>query len=317
MSRLIWGRMDTAGGLGAGLGVTVTEASRLCDALVTQLRVRLSFDPRASEAAARVDALRAALERLRELVKVEPGWAPQVATLSTRTDDLAVRAARGGDVGAALAALETDAARAERDLIVRTATRGSAARRQEEEAERAAQALRDLGADRIRVQAEITALERREDAARELAQRCRRAVTRPPRFAVPDVGSLGPVPQDRTALDAFTARARDVARALDAVERAYAAPLAERDELLGLLDAYRVMASRTRRDPAQEQAVVAAARTALGALRAVPCDLDAARAAVREYQHLIRPPRPDRTDRPARPSHTGSQAGTDPAGAAR
>jgi len=320
LSRLIWGRMDTAGGLGAGLGVTVTEASRLCDALATQLRARLSFDPRASEAAVRVEALRAALERLRELVKVEPGWAPQVATLTTRTDDLAARAARGGDVAGALAALETDAARAERDLIVRTATRGSAARRQEEEAERAARALRDLGADRTRVQAEVAALERREDAARELARRCRRAVTRPPRFAVPDVGSLGPVPQDRAALDAFTARARDVARALDAVERAYAAPLAERDELAGLLDAYRVMASRTRRDPAQEQAVAAAARDALVALRAVPCDLEAARDAVRRYQHLIRPPRPDRpdrTDRPDRPSRTGSQAGTDPAGAAR
>ncbi len=283
MSRLIWGRMDgdTGGSLGGtgGLGVTLVEAARLSDALAAQLRVRLSFDPKASEAAVRVTALRASLERLHELVKVEPSWAAQVAVLDTRVGDVATRAARGGDVAGVLAQLEVDTARAERDLIVRTASVKHRARAQE-------RAAADLVADHVRATAEVEALERREQAARELADRCRRLVARPPKFAVPDVEALGPVPHERAALDAFLDRLTDVARAMDVVERAYAAPLAEREELQGLLDAYRVMAARSR--PADGQAVQEALDRATAALRASPCDVRTARAAVQDFQRAVR-----------------------------
>src|SRR5436305_5167362 len=116
LSQLVWGRLASG-----GLGVTVVEATRLSDALSAQLRARLAFDPRAAESGARVAALRAGLERLRELVKQEPTWAPPVELLATRVDDVAARAARGGDVDAVLTELEADAARAERDLVVTTA----------------------------------------------------------------------------------------------------------------------------------------------------------------------------------------------------
>ena len=61
---------STRGALsGAGLAVSIVDACRLSDALAAQLRARLSFDPRAADAAARVAALRAGMERLRELAK--------------------------------------------------------------------------------------------------------------------------------------------------------------------------------------------------------------------------------------------------------
>ena len=65
MSQVIWGRLSTSGGPGglgtaAQLSLSVVEACRLSDALAAQLRNRLSFDPRASDAALRVSALRAA-----------------------------------------------------------------------------------------------------------------------------------------------------------------------------------------------------------------------------------------------------------------
>jgi hypothetical protein len=281
MSQLIWGRMDAAGA--GGLGVTLVEAARLSDALAAQLRARLSFDPRASEAAVRVTSLRAALERLRELVKVEPSWGPQVELLGTRIDDLGTRAARGGDVSGPLSQLEVDAARAERDLIVRTASQKHRVRAQE-------RAAADLVGDRVRAESEVEALQHREDAARLLAGRCRRAVARPPKFAVPDVSALGPVPHDRDGLDAFLARLADVARAMDTVERAYAAPLAQVEELRGLLDGYRVMAARAAggADPATQAALEAALESARAAVRAVPCDVAAARRAVTGYQGLVR-----------------------------
>ena len=90
LAQLVWGRLESG-----GLGVNLVEACRLSDALAAQLRARLSFDPRAAESGARVAALRAALERLRELVKQEPSWASQVALLAIRLDDIATRATRG------------------------------------------------------------------------------------------------------------------------------------------------------------------------------------------------------------------------------
>ena len=84
MSIVIWAReAPGVGGRGVGgMALCLVEACRLCDALTTQLRTRLAFDPSASDAPVRVRALRGAVERLRELVKQEPSWGPQVELLS-------------------------------------------------------------------------------------------------------------------------------------------------------------------------------------------------------------------------------------------
>ena len=285
MSQVIWGRLGAASGAG-GLGspqlaLSVVEACRLSDALAAQLRNRLSFDPRASDAAMRVAALRASMERLRELVKQEPSWGPQVELIATRVDDVAARAARGGDVDGVLHDLEVDAARAERDLVVTTATRLKDVRSRE-----AAQA--ELAADRARAASEVAALVNRRTSLLALVDRCATEIVSPPRYAVPDVAVLGEVPSGRAELDAFTQRLDAVVRAMDTVEDAYSAPLTEREELSGLLDGYVAMAAATGRS--SDRAVAAAQSRAHQALAALPCDVAAARLAVTTFRELVRSP---------------------------
>jgi hypothetical protein len=280
MSVLIWGRETPgAGGLGGG-ALSLVEACRLSDALLTQLRTRLAFDPSASDAPARVAALRAAMERLRELVKQEPSWGPQVEMLQRRIDDVATRAARGGDVSEVLATLEADAARGERDLIVTTASRRQAVRDQ-------VAAGRRLERDRRTAAQRLAALNVREASVRELVARCAARIANAPRLAVPEPDALGPVPSGREELDAYRARAARIDRAMDVVEQAYGTPLAQLDELRGRFGPYQVMARRSGRDTDPEVVACAARVTAL--LTAVPCDVTAAAAELERYTRLIRP----------------------------
>jgi len=281
MSQVIWARIDPGAGATApgGMALSLVEACRLSDALAVQLSTRLAFDPSAADAPVRVAAVRAALERLRELVKQEPSWSAQVQNLAQRTDDLATRAMRGGDVSGPLAQLETDAAQAERDLIVRTASVRQAER------DRVAAAHR-LVADRQRAADQLAALQVREDAARALVARCVAEIAKAPRFAVPEPDVLGPVPADRAALDAYLARLDAVDRAMTYLETAYGAPLARREELIGLLDVYRVMARRAGQEG--DPVVAAALEQVRATLAAVPCDVAAAEAYSERLPLLIR-----------------------------
>lgn len=289
MSQLIWGRLDSGAGLGAGLPVSLVDAGRLSDALAAQLRVRLSFDPLAADAVVRVTALRAAMERLRALAEADPGSVGIVQRLVARVEDLAAAAARGGDVTGPLQVLEVDAARVERDLIVATATRREVERDRERQAA-------TLVTDRVRAMNELAVLNQRERALRELADRCARRIALAPRLAVPEPGALGPVPTDRAELDAYVVRLSAVARAMDVVEQVYSAPLVELEELGGRFDAYRVMAARTGKEA--DRQLASAVQLVRSALQAVPCDLDTARTLVARYQALVRatPSRPAARD---------------------
>jgi hypothetical protein len=295
MSRVIFGRLSGSPA-DASLRLSVVEACRLSDALAAQLRARLSFDPRASEAVVRVGALRASLERLRELVKEEPTWAPQVETLASRVDAVATRAARGGDVDGVLHDLEVDTARAERDLVVTTATKLRQARSAEATAA-------ELIADRTRAASEVAALEHRRTRLQALVTRCTAEITPAPVYAVPDVSALGSVPTGRADLDAFTQRLDTVVRAMDMVEQAYGRPLAEYEELVGLLTSYQAMAGRTGRE--SDAAVTRALAEAQVTLAARPCDIAAARLAVTTFRELVR----------GRPAAARPPAGTNTTGA--
>jgi hypothetical protein len=279
MAQVIWARVDPGAASAGGMALSLVEACRLSDALVGQLGTRLAFDPSAADAPARVAALRAALERLRELVKQEPSWGAQVENLALRVNDLSTRAMRGADVSGPLKLLEADAATAERDLIVRTASVKQAAR------DRVAAAAR-LVEDRRAAARQLEALQAREDAARALVDRCVAQIAKAPRFAVPEPDVLGPVPAERAALDAYLTRLADVGRAMDVVERAYSAPLAKREELRGLLDAYRAMARRTGQE--HDPVVTAALEQVRATLDAVPCDVVAAEAYADRLALLIR-----------------------------
>ena len=222
ITTLAWGRLDGTAGAPA---VSLPEACRLSDALVAQLRATLALTPGADAAAARIKDLRAQLERIRDQVGLEPALtrdaaAHRLAALLQRLDDVTQRAQRGADVGGLLGPLESDASTTERDLIV-----GNARRRE--------------AVDRLRTARELRAdLSARAAAVRQLAEICVRTVDPAPRYAVPDVEALGPVPNTPEGLEPHLQRLARVSDALAVAQQAYADALAERTQLADLLDAY-------------------------------------------------------------------------------
>ncbi len=231
LAGLIWGRLDAAAA--SGMTVSLPEACRLSDALVAQLRVKLGLDPSGAEITAKIRQLRAQMERIREQVDLEPaGQAQQAAAerqakLARRLKDIADKAGRGGDVGGMLGPLEIEAATFERDLIV-----GGSRRRDAAELVRRARAQR-------------ASLEAREEALRALAEQAVRTVDPAPRYAVPDVEALGPVPNTADRLAAYLKRLDQVDRAMTHAHAAYRRAVDEHAELRALLDAYRVKAEAT------------------------------------------------------------------------
>ncbi len=231
LSTLIWGRLDAA--TASGLSVSLPEACRLSDALLSQLRVKLGLDPSGLEITERIRQLRAQMERIREQIDLEPAGAAQQqaahdqSRLARRLKDVAEKAGRGGDVVGLLAPLEIEAATFERDLIVSGARRRDAAA--------LVQRAREQRAD----------LEAREAALRGIVQDCVRRVDPAPRYAVPDTAALGPVPNTRQELENYLRRLDQVSRAMTIAQTAYAKALHDHSELDSRLEAYRAKAEAT------------------------------------------------------------------------
>ncbi len=286
LSTLVWGRLDQtrassapvaapgAPTLPAGaLAVSLHEACRLSDALAASLRARLGLGPSEADQQARVRALRASVERVRDLVDREPARGRAAASsvldrLDERTADLVARITRGADVGGLLGPLEQDVALAERDLIVGASTRRADAH------------------DADRARALLTELEARGAALRNLAARCVAQVAPAPRLAVPDVSALGPVPADPDAVDAYLVRLDAVGRAMTMAQDAYASTLAERDELRLTLGAYGAKAADPRAPSRSGQAdddLAELHRRASESLDREPADLLRGRALVAAY----------------------------------
>ncbi|NMM23347.1 MAG: hypothetical protein HHJ11_07600 [Phycicoccus sp.] len=244
LSTLIWGRLDATldpqlarrpdvPSSSGALAVSLPEAMRLSDALAASLRARLSLDPSDADVANRLKQLRAQLERVRDLVANEPPegrdrLSHKLGKLDERLGEMVDKAKRGADVGGLVGPLEADAARAERDLIVGSATRAETAR------------------DATRAHELRAELEARGAAIRDLATRCVASVNPAPKLAVPDVAALGPVPQASADVNAYLARLATVSRALNLAHAAYATAMDERDELRGRLEAYAIKATRVR-----------------------------------------------------------------------
>lgn len=267
LSSLLWGRLDEAAA--GGLTVSLPEACRLSDALASQIRVKLAFDPAADAQIARIKASRAALERLRDQLMLEPPAARERGAqawkaLATRVADVSARAQRGGDVGGILGPLEHELARMERDLIV-----GNAQRRQARGALETARSMR-------------AALEARQSALAGLVERTLRTVTPAPRYAVPDVAALGPVPSTPAAIADYLDRLERVSRAIGFAEQEYAEAVQEHDDLLALLDALVVKAGAL--GVAGHEDVRTAERQARAVLGREPCPMPLARQLVTTYQ---------------------------------
>ena len=293
LSTLVWGRLDATvvtrppsaqGAAVAGthvpagaLAVSLPEACRLSDALAASLRARLGIDPSEADVQARLRALRASVERVRDLVDREPAQAraassPILDRLDGRVGEVLARAQRGADVGGLLGPLEQDAARAERDLIVGASTRRANAH------------------DEARARALRAELEARGAALRDLATRCVAQVAPAPRLAVPEVSALGPVPTDPAAVDAYLVRLDAVGRAMTMAQDAYASALSERDELRGTLGAYAAKAAAGRASSGQDLAdddLAEIARRATESLDREPSDLARARSLVAAYRAYL------------------------------
>lgn len=274
LSTLIWGRLDSADG--ASLAVSLPEACRLSDAVTGQLRSRLSLDPGDLDQAAHLRAMRASLERVRDLVADEPagldraGATERVDRLDRRLAAVVEKAKRGADVGGLVGPLESEVALMERDLIVGAATR------------------RDDERDRARAERLRAELADRADIVAGLVDACVAAVRPAPVLGVPRVAALGPVPQDATGVGAYLDRLVDVGRALDRAAEAYRAPVAELADLRELLEAYRVKADATGLGARPE--VAGLHELAAAVVHQVPADLERARAVVAAFRTLLDPP---------------------------
>lgn len=293
LSALIWGRLDlgpesaasriSASSAGA-LGLSLPEACRLSDAMVSSLRARLALEPTGAEIGTRVADVRAGLERIRDQLALEPAGSEReraragLTSMDARLADITDRAKRGADVGGLLGPLELEAAGTERDLLVAAGRRLEA----RHDATRATGIREELAA--------------RGTAIRALQDRCVAAVDPAPRLAVPDVTALGPVPESATDLRSYLTRLDAVSRALTAAHAAYADALAEREEVIGLAGALGAQASATGADTPDLQAI----RDLLtAALTTTPLPIARARAllgACQGYLSTYRPPA-NRTDR--------------------
>ncbi len=231
MSTLIWGRLDAS--TASGLSVSLPEACRLSDALLSQLRVKLGLDPSGMEITERIRQLRAQMERIREQIDLEPAGAAQQqaaleqSRLARRLRELAEKAGRGGDVAGMLGSMEIDAATFERDLIVNGARRRDAAAL----VQRARQQRADLDA--------------REAALHSIVEESVRRVDPAPRYAVPDTAALGPVPNTLDQLENYLRRLDQVSRAMTIAQTAYTKALRDHDELASRLEAYHAKAMAT------------------------------------------------------------------------
>jgi hypothetical protein len=296
LARLMWGRLPDP--LGAPSAFTLSEAGTLAAALVDRLVAVLSTDVVAgSGVASQLAAVRAAIERCRTHREVLGIPAPAVDELAARLE-AAVATGNRDAIQREVGAVDLAITALERDLIKEAANRSSTAHRLAE------------------LQMRFEALQAQTVAVGELAQRCRSRITDPPLLAVPSAVVLGPPPGARAAtarsaddwaaaraeIDGYAARLERCGRALDEAERAYGTPLRRRDELRGLLGAYRTRAARN--GFAEDAELEALHRAAHDLLWSAPCDVDAAARRVEGYQRAVRAavgvdPTHDRTDAPA------------------
>ncbi|MBX7069619.1 MAG: hypothetical protein K1X38_09550 [Microthrixaceae bacterium] len=141
----------------------------------------------------------------------------------------------------------------------------------------------------------LEALSALEADARSAVAACADRFTAPPRLAVPSVEALElppadladrPWPQARPLAEDFVDRVGRLERALGIVIERNRSMLRERDDLRGLVQAYRDKAAAA--GAAERPEFDEAFRRAKALLWSAPCDLDKARSEVAAYQALVR-----------------------------
>jgi hypothetical protein len=299
IATLIWGRL--ADPLGAPSAFNLPEACTLAAALHDRLVSVLAGEAIAgSGAAARIAPLRASLERCRH-------QAGALRIPSTRIDELAAEledAIAGSDptvIAATVERVDEETAVLERDLI------------------KAASLRSDVAFQEVELRRRYDDLTKLEGVVEELGRRCNAKIANAPRLGIPSVAALGapPAPVMGTNVSEWDAARLELARyaekigrcaaALGTAQERFAAPLREREDLRGLLGAYRDRAASN--GLAEDAALEDRYRSARDMLWSAPCDLTTARSLVAEYQHAVRVavgadtvPEPTRTDSSPKPT---------------
>lgn len=279
VAQLLWGRLPDA--LGNPTAFSLGEATTLAAALEARLDARLDADTIAGSGAAdRIGPLRETLVRCRKLAETLGRRGGEADQLAGRLESALASTDGPAAVGARVDAVADAAELLERDLIKETSLRAAVQAAAADVAARVAA----LGAVQAQVQAS--------------ADRCRDKIVGPPRIAVPDASVLGPVPSIPSGpeepgawtaaagrLAAYRARVDQVAAALAEAGRRFEAPLAERAELRGLLEAYRAKAGGAglAEDPGLGELFEPARRV----LWQAPCYLAGARPLVAAYERAV------------------------------
>ncbi len=254
--------------LGGAVAASPDEAATLLDAIVDRVSTRLDGIERT--AAAEIRAAQAvqveldAAERLSTTLGMQANRLAAIRTQLATRRDLGSLAAEAATVRAELEA----ASRRRNELLTAI--------------EQAPERLAGMAND--------------EASLRELAARCREKIKQAPPLAVPNVGAIQ-LDHDRAALEAMPwSPARAIVEpllqridrlqaALAEARRRFQAPLDERDELRGLLQAFRDKAGGSGKAEAAD--VDSAYRQAQDVLWNAPCDLDAGRRLTHEFIALV------------------------------
>ena len=250
--------------LGGPVGKDIDDAGKLLDAIIGAVEQRLdTTEQRQVVDIAKAQAIDADLVVAERLSRQLGEQVNQVAQLR-----------------------QQQAARRDLDGVAATAAKVRAALERNDQQRQRVLAAFSVAPDRIQRLAE------RERDVRDLAARCTEKIAGPPRLAVPSVAAIGGGPDPaklaglpwsaaRTQIEPFVDKLDRVERALDEAARRFGAPLAERDDLRGLLEGFRGKAGANgfSEDPAVEPLY----RQARDLLWSAPCDLDGARPLVQRY----------------------------------
>jgi hypothetical protein len=241
-----------------------------------------------ADAAALIDAI---VQRVEQRVAgVEQQAASDVAVAAAADRDLAVAERLAAELGNHVnrAAELRSALVARRDLA--TVARQAAELRSE--LERSDGERRQLFQRWAGLSARLGSLGETESQVRQLAETCRNKIAHPPAIAVPSVASIGelasydelsamPWSAARAIMAPMVTKVDRVQAALAEATRRFQRPLDQRDELRGLLQAFRDKAAA--HGVGEDAALEPMYREAESVLWAAPCDLDRAAALVDTY----------------------------------
>lgn len=257
---------------GGPVAADLAAAAALVDAILARVEGRLGHAEQAEQA---TGAALAGIDR--DIALAQP-LVDDLGIHANRLADLRRRADAAPRTAAALAPLATEAATLLADLHAADEERS------------------ELFLQLPGLPARLELLREREAAVRKVVATAREKVLPLPNLAVPSVDALSPLPTAdalhalpwpaaRAQLQPALTTVARLAAAFDEVERRFGGALRERDDLRGLLQAFRdkAGASRLAEDPTLE----AAFKAAEAVLWTAPCDLDRARPLVSAYTEAV------------------------------